>query len=125
MLTNVARMRAIILSEERALRAMRCSNLSPQAFGRMGKGSIPLTDFVGEQGVQSALTQKKLGELAAEDDLVWLIRVGVLRREVDGQGITDRFRLTPMGISLTLKLRDQEPTLWDWGQDWALRRLSF
>lgn len=28
---------------------------------------------------------------------MWLIQVGVLRREVDGQGITDSFRLTPIG----------------------------
>ena len=35
---------------------------------------------------------------ALEDDLRWLINVGVLRREVDGQGLTDRVRLTPMGL---------------------------
>ena len=35
-----------------------------------------------------------------EDDLRWLIRVGVLRREVDGQGLTSRFRLTPLGRQL-------------------------
>ena len=28
-----------------------------------------------------------------EDHLRWLITVGVLRREVDGQGLTSRFRL--------------------------------
>ena len=32
-----------------------------------------------------------------ENQLLWLIQVGALRREVDGQGITDRFRLTPLG----------------------------
>jgi len=32
--------------------------------------------------------------------LLWLIQVGVLRREVDGQGITDSFRLTPLGRQL-------------------------
>ena len=35
-----------------------------------------------------------------EDDLRWLITVGVLRREVDGQGLTSRFRLTPLGRDL-------------------------
>ena len=29
---------------------------------------------------------------ALEDDLRWLITVGVLRREVDGHGLTSRFR---------------------------------
>ena len=28
---------------------------------------------------------------------IWLIQLGVLRREVDGQGLTHRVRLTPMG----------------------------
>ena len=37
---------------------------------------------------------------ALEDDLRWLITVGVLRREVDGQGLTSRFRLTPLGRAL-------------------------
>lgn len=32
-----------------------------------------------------------------EDDFIWLIQLGVLRREVDGQGLTERVRLTPMG----------------------------
>jgi hypothetical protein len=34
---------------------------------------------------------------------LWLIQVGVLRREVDGQGITDSFRLTPLGRQLMEK----------------------
>ena len=44
---------------------------------------------------------------ALEDDLRWLISVGVLRREVDGQGLTSRFRLTPLGRQLL----DDEPEL--------------
>ena len=42
-----------------------------------------------------------------EDDLRWLITVGVLRREVDGQGLTSRFRLTPLGRALM----DRDPDL--------------
>lgn len=33
----------------------------------------------------------------AEAHFIWLIRLGVLRREVDGQGLTERVRLTPLG----------------------------
>ena len=36
----------------------------------------------------------------AEAHFNWLIRLGVLRREVDGQGLTERVRLTPMGREL-------------------------
>lgn len=42
-----------------------------------------------------------------EDHLLWLINVGVLRREVDGQGLTSRFRLTPLGRQLL----DADPQL--------------
>jgi hypothetical protein len=37
------------------------------------------------------------GTERAEAHFRWLIRLGVLRREVDGQGLTERVRLTPMG----------------------------
>jgi hypothetical protein len=40
------------------------------------------------------------GAERAEAHFRWLIRLGVLRREVDGQGLTERVRLTPMGRSL-------------------------
>ena len=37
------------------------------------------------------------GPERGEAHFSWLIRLGVLRREVDGQGLTERVRLTPMG----------------------------
>ena len=42
-----------------------------------------------------------------ENELRWLITVGVLRREVDGQGLTSRFRLTPLGRQLLDEQPDQ------------------
>ena len=47
-----------------------------------------------------AISRKPLFRSRTEDDLIWLIQVGVLRREVDGQGLTERVRLTPMGRDL-------------------------
>ena len=38
---------------------------------------------------------------------MWLIRVGILRREVDGQGITDSFRLTPLGRNIVNRWQSQ------------------
>lgn len=61
---------------------------------------VSLNAIAGESGVQHGYTKRPLSELAAENDLLWLIQVGVLRREVDGQGITDSFRLTPLGRQL-------------------------
>ena len=47
-----------------------------------------------------AISRKPLSRSSTEDDLIWLIQVDVLRREVDGQGLTERMRLTPMGRDL-------------------------
>jgi hypothetical protein len=49
---------------------------------------------------------------------MWLIQVGLLRREVDGQGITDGFRLTPLAKQILAQYADDQldlpgPTLGD------------
>jgi len=112
-------------TRERALRALRCSVITDFALAQMIKDSIPLADFVGAEGVRLGYTRRSVGELGAEDDLMWLIRVGVLRREVDGQGITDRFRLTPMGQSLIRNLDRTPEYPWESGLDWLMRRLPY
>ena len=61
---------------------------------------MALSAITGKPGVQQQYTRYQLPELLAENDLLWLIQVGVLRREVDGQGLTDSFRLTPLGRQL-------------------------
>lgn len=48
----------------------------------------------------SGYTRQPLSEVAADNHLGWLITVGIVRREVDGQGLTDSFRLTPIGRQL-------------------------
>tara|TARA_B100000700_G_scaffold66747_1_gene73621 strand:- start:891 stop:1262 length:372 start_codon:yes stop_codon:yes gene_type:complete len=37
---------------------------------------------------------------SVENSFRWLIKVGILRREVDGQGLTSRIRLTPLARQL-------------------------
>jgi hypothetical protein len=63
-------------------------------------------DTVGERALSSSelaarcdgdLTFLPLSAERAEEHFLWLIQLGVLRREVDGQGLTERVRLTPMG----------------------------
>jgi hypothetical protein len=45
----------------------------------------------------TTLSRRRLSPGHTEDLLIWLIQLGVLRREVDGQGLTERVRLTPLG----------------------------
>jgi hypothetical protein len=84
----------------RAERAIRCAPLQLRLFEKMVSQSIPLMAIANSAGVQNQYTQKNLSEFAVESELLWLIRVGVLRREVDGQGLTDSFRVTPLGRQL-------------------------
>jgi hypothetical protein len=81
----------------RAKRAIACSPFTLNALQRMRVHSIDLTEISGDRGFQNTYTRHSLPELKAEKYLLWLIQVGVLRREVDGQGLTDSFRLTPLG----------------------------
>lgn len=81
--------------------------------------SVPLSRIATAEAAQQQWTKGLLSELAAENALLWLIEVGILRREVDGQGITDSFRLTPLGRQLLSKWQQQPtsgfpiPSLWD------------
>ena len=112
---------------DRAKRALLTSVLTPEASRKMVSSSIPLQDFVGESGKQKGYTQRGVRLIEVEDELLWLIRVGVLRREVDGQGITNSFRLTPMGIRICeeMSFSWHPAPLSEVMYDWLLRRLPY
>lgn len=76
-------------------------------FEAMRSHHVALSEITGNSGVKHGYTSSLLSELRADNSLMWLIQVGVLRREVDGQGITDSFRLTPLGYQLVEKFRSQ------------------
>jgi hypothetical protein len=85
---------------KRAERSLVCSPFNIGLWETMRHQSVPLGAIALENGVKHGYTQRSLSELACDNALGWLIQVGVLRREVDGQGITDGFRLTPLGRQL-------------------------
>lgn len=106
-------------TQERANLAVRCGPFQLNLFETMRSNSIPLNDMINQMGVENGYTRSSLSELAVENYILWLIQVGVLRREVDGQGITDRFRLTPLGRQLTEKWLDKK----EWPNASTLDRL--
>lgn len=91
---------------DRADRAMRCSPLRLQLFATMVHQSVALQAIVGQAGVKNQYTDRPLSELTAENELLWLIQVGLLRREVDGQGLTNSFRVAPLGRQLVQKWQE-------------------
>ncbi|MFN5514630.1 MAG: Npun_F0494 family protein [Cyanobacteriota bacterium] len=74
-----------------------CSPFQLPLLRALGEDSLSLSAVSGEPGYALGYTCRPLGESRIEREFNWLIQVGLLRREVDGQGITDRFRLTPLG----------------------------
>ena len=85
---------------QRAERAAKCSPFRLRLFQTLRSQSIALQEITDSTGILNGYTRTPLGELAAENELLWLLAVGLLRREVDGQGLTDSFRLTPLGRQL-------------------------
>lgn len=57
----------------------------------------------------TSYSRAPLSSNAVEGHLIWLIQLGVLRREVDGQGLTERVRLTPMGRDLLSTISGEIP----------------
>ncbi|MBD2345518.1 Npun_F0494 family protein [Anabaena subtropica] len=85
---------------KRARRSLICSPFNIVLFETMRHQSVSLGAIANQSGVKHGYTRNSLSELACDNELGWLIQVGILRREVDGQGITDGFRLTPLGYQL-------------------------
>lgn len=92
---------------ERAIRAVRCSPFQIKLFVDMQVQQVSLAEIAGASGVDKQYTLQPLTEMGAENALLWLMQVGLLRREVDGQGLTDSFRLTPLGRQLVEKFQQQ------------------
>ena len=88
---------------QRATIALKCAPFRLKLFQEMRSSSVPLPQIANQSGIEKQYTIKILSELKTENELTWLIQVGLLRREVDGQGITDSFRLTPLGRQLLTK----------------------
>jgi hypothetical protein len=92
---------------DRADLALRCAPFNLGLFAKMRWESVSVPKLAGVQGVDAGYTRRPLSELDVESATNWLIRVGMLRREVDGQGLTDSFRLTPLGLTLIEKWEAQ------------------
>ncbi|MEL6439645.1 MAG: Npun_F0494 family protein [Cyanobacteria bacterium J06621_8] len=81
----------------RAQIALACSPFRLKLFQQMRNQSVPIQQIAEERGIEMGFARLAMREPQTEAELVWLINVGLLRREVDGQGLTDSFRLTPLG----------------------------
>lgn len=119
-----------VMARQRAERALRCSPFRLPLLVAMDSQSIPLSAIAGQSGLDQGYVLQALREGRVEREFMWLIQVGLLRREVDGQGITDQFRLTPLGKKILAQWQGQgqdwpQPTWWERLQNQFRRWCSF
>jgi len=88
-------------SLQRARQALRCLPFRRAFYQLLEDGAISSVDLAARSD-QASLCRRALSSSQVEDHFIWLIQLGVLRREVDGQGLTERVRLTPLGRDLLM-----------------------
>jgi hypothetical protein len=81
---------------KRARESVRCLPFRLAFYRALDQQALSSTQIAAHPDL-GQLSWEPLSANRAEDLLIWLIQLGVLRREVDGQGLTERVRLTPLG----------------------------
>ena len=80
----------------RARQAVCCLPFQRSFYRNVEEAALSSSELVARSD-WALQTRRRLNASETEDLLIWLIQLGVLRREVDGQGLTERVRLTPLG----------------------------
>jgi hypothetical protein len=99
---------AATISVRRARQSLRCLPFRRAFYQEVDQHALSATELCARAD-WARLVFAPFGVERAEAHFRWLIRLGVLRREVDGQGLTERVRLTPMGRSLLASWQGEVP----------------
>ncbi len=92
------------LSIKRAIKAFRCLPLNKKFYSdAQEKGLNAEKVFLRRTKYQKNGSIWFKRSASVEEAFRWLIIIGILRREVDGQGLTSRVRLTPLGRQILEK----------------------
>ncbi|MEC7898283.1 winged helix-turn-helix DNA-binding domain-containing protein [Synechococcus sp. A18-25c] len=94
---------------QRARQAVRCLPFQRNFYRHLESGAMSSGELVALDD-WPAMTRQRLNASQTEDHLIWLIQLGVLRREVDGQGLTERVRLTPLGRDVLINWPESIPS---------------
>ncbi len=93
-------------SLNRAFQALSCLPFCRSFYEALGTNALSAGEIA---SAGDSYSRSQLSASAVESHLIWLIQLGVLRREVDGQGLTERVRLTPMGLMLLKRIQGEIP----------------
>jgi hypothetical protein len=96
------------LSIERSINSLSCLPFKKAFYQLIDEQAINSEELCQREDWRR-LVFVPFGKERAEEHFIWLIKLGVSRREVDGQGLTNRIRLTPMGRNIITNIRDEVP----------------
>ena len=91
-------------SLKRAIKAFRCLPLNYSFYADAQKEGLDAENVFKKKEQYQVIGErwfKRSSEVEAT--FRWLITIGVLRREVDGQGLTSKIRLTPLGRQILMQ----------------------
>lgn len=94
--------------QERASRSLMCLPFRKKFFEEIDRQAMS-SDELCNRTDWERLVFAPFGIDRAEGHFSWLIKLGVLRREVDGQGLTNRVRLTPLGREVISRWEGEIP----------------
>lgn len=93
---------------ERASRSVKCLPFRRLFYQRVGENAMSSKELV-EREDWKELVFVPFGKERAEEHFEWMIKLGILRREVDGQGLTNRIKLTPLGGTVIRQWKGEIP----------------
>lgn len=92
----------------RAAQAMQCLPFRKPFYAEVAQRALSSGE-VSRHHNRPSFCSSVLAAERIETHFIWLIQLGVLRREVDGQGLTERVRLTPLGRDVLERWSDDIP----------------
>jgi hypothetical protein len=95
-------------SFERASCSVKCLPFKKKFYEQISKQAMGSKELCTKNDWEEYVFSP-FGRDRAEAHFRWMIKIGVLRREVDGQGLTDRVRVTPLGIEVIEQWEDEIP----------------
>lgn len=93
---------------ERATRCIKCLPFKKEFYRVVNEKAISSKELCNAPNWEE-LVFAPFGVDRAESHFRWMIKCGILRREVDGQGLTNRIRLTPLGSNVVNQWEGEVP----------------
>ena len=114
------------LIKKRASRAFKCSYLNRIFYEETKLKGLKAEEVFMNPNLYRVKNDKWFRDSqAVEATFRWLIAVGILRREVDGQGLTSKVRLTPLGrkiLEINPELPNQKGSFLERFKEWVNRK---